>query len=1640
MIKKIGKIILWFFAVLLVLSIAFLVAVRYPAFQTYLAHRVTDVLTKSLDTKVSIDRVELSFFNKADLVNFYMEDHNHDTLISAKELKIQFKVFELLKRKINVHSILLDGGSLYLHRDSTGQKLNLTEVFKTKQSNTQSPPISTGNKTAALKWDIDLQELDLHNAAFRYWDEKNQSDLKVNVASCAITVNDFDLQKKLAYIKSIQIDGANVSVDLRKHAMDSAKAGIKEEFHLMSDGMKLTFDEIAVTNSRFVFNNYKSDSIVLKGIDFNHLDLAKINFRAQQGAMIADTISANIESLSATEKSGFILQNLTAETKFSVNALVFDKLNIKTPNSHITDYLSFRYNSLDDFSDFFNAVRIKAKLDHTKFSLKDLNYFIKNLDKVEHNQFLVSGEIDGRINNLKGRGIEITTADNTIFKGDFYSRGLPNVFETSINVNVGRLATTAADIKKIYPLAIIPNNLNTLGLIYYTGTFDGFVTDFVSKGKFVTSIGSATTDVDFKYNKETNKASYDGSLALNEFNLGAYFNSENILGKVSLETKIKGGGLTAESLNAQLEGNISSITIKGYDYRDLKINGSVLKKSFNGLLEVRDKYLDMDFNGKADLTNKTPAFNFDAIVRKADLKNLNITKDDIRVAGKMTSDFAGSNIDDMVGSVKLNNVTISRDSATAQVKYFDIEAKLLSNQKKEITLNSDFAEAEMSGNFTLEELPKALINFGKHTFTKDYVDTSSVKIPQNFALDFRLYEPGNLLPIIYPKITALNSSRLTCDFNSVNHTINLYASIPEFGYGDFDIRRAEVIAHSTDGKFDVSVLAGRVYKGDSVMLDSVMLATRREGNDIRFDLKASDEAKNNYAKLTAFITPLKDKTIVRLEPGDIRLGGSNWRFDPGDSIFIEGKKVTSKNLVFRSDNQTVYINSYLKNDSSTSLKLVLDNTNLDEFSKTVATKSKEISGIMNGKLIIEDIFNTPEVYGDFVISDFKLGDELIGDINVDSRLDSSRNNVNIFASVKSINNNIEARGHLSIDPDHPDLKIDIDAKRLGLNVLNYKFFDRYVKNVKGYATANATIYGTLKNPLLKGKVNLVDDTVTVTFLNTTYTLHNQSAKLDEHGFDLDGIVINDIHGKEAYGSGRINHESFRDFNLDVKVSTQNPYQYNQKNVVQFINTTEKESPGFYGVAYGTGYVTFSGSINSPVINAVATTGRDTYCKLPVNSSYETNRYSFYKFIGHGKDTIITNKPGKVRANGVTFTLNLTATNDARMDILLDPIAGDLLTGYGNGDLKIAIAKTGEISMYGSYEIDRGTYKFTMQNVVNKQFLLDKGGTINFDGQVYRAKLNLNAVYEIRTSLTYLIEDMIGSASTNNPALNSAMQSRAPVDLLLKINGVLERPQVSFDIKVVDPDPNIKSYVDQKMTLLRANETEMNKQVFGLLVMNQFIPTSVSTQNTIANTSYAGSTAANTVSEFLSSQFSNYLGNLLEFANIKNLDFNVGYKQSDQLNTNPASISGTTNAATLYKTYSEFQFALQKKFFDQRLSISAGGNLDFGADITGVSPSGQSGSSNKSVIPTGDFQVSYSLTPDGGWRAKAFNRTDYDYYNARNTNKTGVGISYRQEFDKPSDLFKKKDKKKVAPKIELKTDTQNDVFPAATAPDSTKIVK
>ncbi|HEY0262475.1 MAG TPA: translocation/assembly module TamB domain-containing protein, partial [Chitinophagales bacterium] len=342
----------------------------------------------------------------------------------------------------------------------------------------------------------------------------------------------------------------------------------------------------------------------------------------------------------------------------------------------------------------------------------------------------------------------------------------------------------------------------------------------------------------------------------------------------------------------------------------------------------------------------------------------------------------------------------------------------------------------------------------------------------------------------------------------------------------------------------------------------------------------------------------------------------------------------------------------------------------------------------------------------------------------------------------------------------------------------------------------------------------------------------------------------------------------------------------------------------------------------------------------------------------------------------------------------------------SSSMSIELLRTGDFNMRGLYEISNGKYLFTLQDIVNKPFQLSQGGTINFSGNVYKAQLNADAAYNVRTSMYDLIYDPSQVQTGLSAEAEARAKNRIVTKLLLRLTGALEKPSVTFDIVPQDPDPLIKNLVDTKLAVIRNNEAEMNKQAFGLLVMSRFIPSSFSTGDAVANGNYVSGSAINTVGQFLSSQLSRYMGTFFESVGIKGLDINMNFQQYDQQTNQNSSLPSATSQ---YDTRRELQLALTQRLLSNRLSISAGGNVDFGDKTT---TNNGTASTAWTTNVNGNFQVEYSLTKSGALRARAFNIGSYDNLRQQNVNKTGLGVSYRQDFDNLREIFRKRKKKQA----------------------------
>jgi hypothetical protein len=324
---------------------------------------------------------------------------------------------------------------------------------------------------------------------------------------------------------------------------------------------------------------------------------------------------------------------------------------------------------------------------------------------------------------------------------------------------------------------------------------------------------------------------------------------------------------------------------------------------------------------------------------------------------------------------------------------------------------------------------------------------------------------------------------------------------------------------------------------------------------------------------------------------------------------------------------------------------------------------------------------------------------------------------------------------------------------------------------------------------------------------------------------------------------------------------------------------------------------------------------------------------------------------------------LQPTEDAQVQLIFDEKVGDIIKANGTGDIRMLVNEFGDFKMYGDYTVEEGDYLFTLKNVVNKKFRLEKGGTIHWSGNPEEADLNMSAVYALRTSLSPLFMPY---------EMTDAIRKRYPVDCIMKLTGKLLQPDIAFAIQM----PTVDEFTRQKAyDKFNNSESEINKQVFSLMFINSFSPPAGQQGES------AGGPGAGTVTstEMLSNQLSNWLSQVS-----KEFDLGVHYRPGDDVNRE------------------QVEVALSTQIFNDKMTID--GSVANNANNQSTTTTTQ----NTSNV-VGDVKIDYKLTEDGRFRAKAYNKSNEgDILNAQKGPYTqGIGVFYRKEFDR---IFKKKEKK------------------------------
>jgi hypothetical protein len=1535
--------------------------------QNWLARQVTGRLSKELQTKISIKHVSLDFFNKLELQGVYIEDQRKDTLLYAGAINVRITDWFFLKDKADLKYIGLENAVVHLNRtDSIWNYAFLANYFA-------STDTATVKKEAGIEFNLKRVELD--NVSFIQRDAWKGADLIAKIGSLDVDAENISMGKKEVLLHSVNLVDPYFST--------LSYPGRYKDTTSSPNEWTVRVAEFNISGGRFRIDN-GSYTPTVSYFDGSHIDLRQITGKARNFRMKGDTISASI-ALTAAERSGFQIKSLTTDLTIHSEAYVFDNLLLQTPRSTLRRSFSLKADGTGGFSNFLHGVTLNADFDNSVISSDDLAFFIPDAKRWKKT-IRIDGQVSGPVDRLTGDQLLVRLGNNTIISGNISVIGLPDVNKTLLNIEAKEFSTTFQDAVSFFPeLARVKNpDVRALSYLKFKGTFTGFVNDFVSYGTIQTALGTLTTDINMKLPKG-GEAVYSGSLSTDGFQLGRLINNRD-LGVVDFHGDIKGRSFDWNKMSLNIDGLVHRIRYRDYTYQNIRGKGIVSKQQLNGKFTVNDPNADLEINGLVDFSKAVPVFDATAQIRRANLKALQLTTEDIQLKGDFNLNIQGNSLSNLMGTARISNAEMLANGNRLSFDFLNVASYYINNVRQ-LTVSSNELDGRITGQFDLTTLPSAFRHF-LNRYYPAYIPAPARYTPQDFSFDITTGIVEEYLRLLNPKLSGMNNSRLTGSLNTSANTMTMDVDVPQFAFGDFSF--TEVKLQGT-GNLDSLSLSGSVTdasNGKGVSLPQTTFSIKAANDVSDIVLNTTSNQVVNRAALAAQIRTFSDGVTVKFDTSSFVLNGKTWGIEQGGELNLRKNAVTNGQLILKEGPQQIRIESVASDIGSWSdLHVTLQNLNLGDLSPLLIEDSR-LEGTLSGTLVAENPTERLVINADLRGQAIALDNDSIGDVVINGRY----NNVNGMLTAKGNN----------LDPEH---KIDFDLAmnfkdsanafqdRITLRPDNFqlKYLERILgtlfTDMQGVVTGNVNIVGEGTDREFLGKLQLRNAGFKVVFTQVPYTMEDTELILQRDYLDLSKIRLRDREGNQARLVGGIKHRGFQDMYFDVAVQTVSPQ-------MELINTTYRDNQQFYGRAKGSATFAIVGyQYDMHIgIDAKASTTDSSYITLPPAQTRESGEASFMVEKKYGREMTETEKRGG--ETNITYEVNLTATPLVNVELILDELTGDIIRGRGHGNLKITSGTIAPLRISGRYNIEAGAYNFTFQSVFKRPFIVRKGANnfIEWNGDPYDADIRLDAYY---TAENVSFAPLATTLIVDDQARANLSRIRANVNVAAILTGKLFTPKIDFRLEfpsnsIVYSQPSIQFAIQQ----LERNTNELTKQVTFLVVTNSFAPY----ESTQAVARPFEELAYNTISGVLFNVINRELNQILSrvLQNKFTLNFSGSLYNRNLFDPTARGIRVFNQATS--------NISVGTSLFNGRAILSVGGSFDIPLEAN-VQQTFQ-------ILP--DVSLQLLLNKTGSMRATFFYRQNVDFLNgfttggSPQTRRYGASLSYNKEFDSFREfLFRRK---------------------------------
>ncbi len=1321
----------------------------------------------------------------------------------------------------------------------------------------------------------------------------------------------------------------------------------------------ISIGSVSLVDTRFHFQD-ENEPPAVAGMDYSNIDATAINLDISDIGFEGDSITGTIKHLAAIERCGLVLHNLSGKFVVGPRFLKAHGLKIKTDNSDMSLTFDFLYDRWGAYSDFLDKVAILAKIEPSYLDFRDIGYFAPDLALMK-DRIRVSGNIKGTVSNFKARDLKFAFGKNTMFQGNISALGLPDLEETFVDLNIKALNTSREDIESfLLPGDLrhleLPSIMANLGVVGVKGNFTGFYNDFVATARFNTMLGSLSTDLALKKQKDGQLIGYKGQLSVNGFDVGKFTGSPEYLGRVTLHADINGKGFSLNNADLVMNVHIDSAYLNHYTYKNLSLSGSLKARQFNGQLDVDDPNLKLGFAGLVNMGDSLPEFNFDAQISHAQLFNLKLLERDSveNLETTLEANFKGTNPDNIDGTIAVNNTTYTEGNKLITMDRLSLLTRQDTASGKSYHLQSDFVDADLTGDFSFNALIPSLSTFiqnylASFNLNDSLIELSHLQSNQNMNYEVRFKNSDEVTAVFLPFLRIAPNSTLHGYYNEEKATIVMKGHSPSLFLNEIELNDWYLDAENKADNLSIHTGSSSVYLKRASKLDSleVKVDSFQFICDIRHDsiqYRAGWIGNDKPSEFNGFASFRKNPVIeLKLNHFNVFLNQKYWTVDQQNFASIDTSSVKLLNFSFYSGDQYLKVNGNLSVLSSDTLYVAFNKVDISELDQLIGSKDVDIDGILSGTIKVAKPYTSIMLLSDLRLNKFKFNKELLGDATFKVKYDAEFSQFDVLSQIIYTGNagsNIpfSLNGSYFMDKKNPHFDFDLTLKNLNLKMVG-PFVADFMTGVNGLASGEVKIKGTLANPHITGQLKMMRTEFKINYLNVPYSFADVIT-IDSNAFIFDKIVLYDSLGHKSVLNGKITHKHFTDLRLDLNVEMDD---------FAAFNNSRAQNSIFFGKARASGTVNITGPPKDIRITVRATNGGKTHVVIPIDLTQSVGQSDYIIFVKSEVDSVEKSKDSYMATTeGLTLDLGLRVNQDAEVEVYLPDQLGNLKVS-GSGNLQLGVSPGSPFYLSGTYTISKGSFLFQFKNLLRLPMSIKEGSTISWTGDAADANLSVSAVYRTKAPM---------KGVTTDPEQEGI---RIPVDCIIRLGGKLANPDIKFAINLPNVEENLRQQVYSAIDT--NNPTVMTEQTIYLMVMNQFKPVVASSSSGID----AGATTLSLVTNQINSMLSQVSSNV---------NLNMNYK--------PASSTGSQ----------EFDVGFSTQLLEDRLLIDG----TFGMNS-------YTHSTEHTSTFVGDVNIEYVLTQNRRWRVRAFNRTNtQDNLNNNAPYTQGVGMKYQRDFSNFKELF------------------------------------